>query len=114
MMKYVTLSLAAATALFALTGCPKPADTGGSSGDAAQVAAGKAAFEAADCKRCHGGGGGPDLTHAGGSPEHTAAWITAHIKNPKTHNQGSRMPAYDGKIAADKLAAMGIYLASLK
>ena len=108
------LFLATLLALVALTGCPAPAPGGGGAPDPAQIAAGKAVFGSQDCTRCLGGGRAPDLTHAGAAPAHTAAWLSAHVKNPKTHNQGSNMPAYEGKIPEKDLVTLGIYLASLK
>jgi predicted Zn finger-like uncharacterized protein len=95
-----------------------------------QYGAGRKVYEAQNCARCHsigdegGGGGGPgggrpgrggrkrDLAKVGST--HTVDWITDHIKNPKTHNPGSRMPAYDGKIQPDDLRALSEYLAGLK
>ena len=55
---------------------------------------------------------GPDA--CGGEAEHTAAWLVAHIKNPKAHNPGSRMPSFEGHISDKDLLALGAYLASLK
>lgn len=101
-------------ALFSLTlalfGCNKTSDSGAA---APQTASGKAIFESKDCGNCHGPGKrAPQLTHLGA--EHDAAWIVAHVKNPKTHNPGSRMPAYEGKMSESDLQALGGYLASLK
>jgi mono/diheme cytochrome c family protein len=61
-----------------------------------------------------GRGKGPELTHVGAEAEHTPEWIVAHIKNPKTHNPRSRMPAFEGKISDKDLLALGAYLSSLK
>lgn len=63
-----------------------------------------------------GGGrrGGPNLSRVGAEAEHTSEWLIAHIKNPKTHNPSSRMPAFEGKISDKDLLALGAYLASLK
>ena len=110
---------------FALTllmaGCNKGAQTPGSTGggSAAQIAAGEKVYQANGCSRCHalggqGGGRAPDLSHEGTGPEHTAQWLADQVKNPKTHNPGSRMPAYEGKITEPDLEAIGVYLASLK
>lgn len=93
-----------------LVGCSKTKDGGTAS---PQALPGKAIFLASDCGNCHGTGKrAPDLTKLGATRE--AAWITAHVKNPKTHNPGSRMPAYEGKISESDLQALGSYLASLK
>lgn len=110
-----------------ITGCAKndgaaPSATtapAAARGDAALVTAGKAAYDAHNCLKCHvingqGGRMGPDLSHVGAETEHSSAWIVAHVKNPKTHNPGSRMPAFGGKISDKDLLAIGAYLASLK
>lgn len=111
-------SVAAGWVLVAVTlaGCAKSA---GGGGDAAQIAAGKAVFDTNGCANCHavagqGGGKAPDLTRVGADPGHTPQWLAEHVKNPKAHNPGSRMPAFEGKIAEADLAALGVYLASLK
>jgi mono/diheme cytochrome c family protein len=95
----------------ALIGCSKTEVTQASA--ASSTSAGKTVLEASDCGNCHGGGkNAPDLTKLGATRD--AAWIVAHVKNPKTHNPGSRMPAYEGKINEADLQALGSYLASLK
>ena len=86
---------------------------------AAQIAAGQIVFEKNGCKNCHAVGGeggrkGPDLTHVGKEAGHTPEWLTDHTKNPKTHNPGSRMPAFEGKIDEKGLVSIGAYLSSLK
>src|SRR5437763_5961923 len=53
---------------------------------AADVTAGKKAFESAGCLGCHrlgksGGKSAPDLSHEGG--KHDAAWIAGKVKDPK-------------------------------
>jgi len=88
-------------------------------GDATAIAAGKAVFAANNCANCHkigdqGGGRAPDLTHVAAEAGHTTEWLMAHVKNPKTHNLGSRMPSFEGKINDQDLSALGAYLASLK
>ena len=94
----------------ALFGCSK-SDSGGAA--APKADAGKAIFASKDCGNCHGPGKrAPDLTKAGA--QHDAAWIVAHVKNPRTHNPGSRMPGYEGKMSESDLQAIGSYLASLK
>lgn len=57
---------------------------------------------------------GPDLSRVGAEPGRTAEWIIEHIKHPQSHNPGSRMPAFAGKINDSDLKALGDYLASLK
>jgi cbb3-type cytochrome oxidase cytochrome c subunit len=60
-------------------------------------------------------GQGPELTRVGQDPAHTAEWIQAHIRNPKSHKQQSRMPPFGpDKITDEKLKELADYLASLK
>jgi mono/diheme cytochrome c family protein len=125
-----TVTLIPFASLFAITGCsrnmestPAP-DQENSSSSTAQsnatlIAAGKGVFNSNGCARCHAVGGeggrqGPDLTHVGAEAEHTADWIVAHVKNPRTHNPRSRMPNFEGKINDKDLLALGAYLSSLK
>jgi cbb3-type cytochrome oxidase cytochrome c subunit len=96
--------------LFATTlmGCPKP-ESG-----VTPVAAGngKAVYDSNGCASCHGGGRAPNLSKVGATRD--AAWLVAHVKNPKTHNPGSSMPSYEGKINDADLKALGEHLASQK
>jgi cbb3-type cytochrome oxidase cytochrome c subunit len=55
---------------------------------------------------------GPDLTTVGA--KHTRDWIMEHVRNPKAHKPGSRMPPYEGKMDDAALAALGDFLASQK
>ena len=57
---------------------------------------------------------GPDLSRTGAAASHTPDWLVAHVKDPKTHNPGSRMPGFAGKISDKDLLALGAYLAGLK
>lgn len=119
--------------LVTMTGCAKdesaansPSPAPGGSPPAATAATGtmastpgKAIFDANGCARCHalnGAGGqmGPDLTHAGAAATHTPQWLMDHVKNPKQHNPGSRMPSYANKISDADLKTLGDYLAGLK
>lgn len=80
-------------------------------------AAGMQAFNDQNCGNCHsvvagGRGKAPNLSAAG--KEHDAAWLAAHIKNPKTHEPMSKMPSFEGKIGDPELKALSEYLASLK
>ena len=111
----VTVSLLGS--LLAMQGCNK--NGGGGPGDAALVAAGKTVYDANNCAKCHliagqGSSRGRDLTKVGADVNHTPQWIVEHVKNPRTHNPNSRMPAFQGKIEEKDLAALGAYLASLK
>lgn len=113
---------AAAGLLLIVAGCSKNASTPSSSGAGASsgsASSGEALFNANGCGRCHalngtGGGRGPDLTHVGADPSHTAAWIADQIKNPKSHNPASRMPAYQGRMSDPDIQTLSDYLAGLK
>ncbi len=90
---------------------PAPGGTGGTGG-AAQMAGGSDAVLKAQC-RCHNGGkGAPDLSHEGA--QHDASWIADHIKNPRTHNPSSRMPAFEGRMSDADIQGLATYLASQK
>jgi mono/diheme cytochrome c family protein len=55
------------------------------------------------------------LAHVGSKPDRTAQWLADHVRDPKSHNPGSRMPSFGpDKISDPDLAALGEYLASLK
>lgn len=113
------VSVAFAASWLVMAGCGKNEGGGSASGDANLVAAGKAVFDANNCARCHSVAGqgnprGRDLTHVGADPNHTVQWLIEHVKNPRTHNPNSRMPAFEGKISEQDLHALGAYLASLK
>jgi hypothetical protein len=41
-------------------------------------------------------------------------WISAHIRNAKTHKPDSKMPPFENKIKPDDLRVLAEYLASLK
>ena len=114
--------------LLVLTGCNKSETTAGApaagsgtadGGVTASADAGKGIFDKQGCGRCHalGAGGsrnGPDLTHTGADPSHTAQWIADQIKNPKSHNPSSRMPGYEGRISDADLKTLSEYLAAQK
>jgi cbb3-type cytochrome oxidase cytochrome c subunit len=112
---------------------------------AQDLPAGRKIFDSVGCARCHSMGGapgasgppqggpppggppgpgggpgrgmnrGPDLAHVGKDPAHTAEWISAHIRNPKTHKPDSRMPPFgEDKLNANDLRVLSEYLAGLK
>ncbi len=93
---------------------PPPAAPPGGSTD---VAAGQRVFNAS-CARCHTIGGGrrkgPDLGHVGADPNHTAEWLANYIRDPKSIDPDSSMPAFRGKINEPDLQALAEYLATLK
>lgn len=86
---------------------------------AALIAAGKKVYDANGCANCHaingkGGKGGPNLSKAGAEAKHTVAWFEAQVKDPKSHNPNSPMPAFGDKIKGKDLTALATYLKSLK
>lgn len=61
------------------------------------------------------GGKGPNLAKIAADPKHTKSWISEHIRNPKSHNEDSKMPKFDsGKMKDAELKTLVDYLASLK
>ncbi len=91
----------------------------------------------ARCQRCHSIGGdalaggpegpppgdgggpgrgmrGPDLSHIGASSDKTVEWIADHIRDPKSHNQRSRMPAFAEQLSDEEIIALAELLASLR
>ena len=82
---------------------------------------GKGLF-AAHCAKCHaagdtprtGKGKGPDLSHVGAEPEHTAEWIAAHVRDPKIHEPSSKMPAFESKLKPEEIKSIADYLSTLK
>jgi mono/diheme cytochrome c family protein len=103
----------------------KPSNSGPSSAppavaEAAAPTDGKGVFEHS-CAKCHsvtGGSGGrmkgPDLSHVGGQADHDAAWIAEHVRNPKSHKPGSRMPAFEGKLTPEQIKNVSEFLAAKK
>lgn len=114
-----TCGAALLLALVALAGCKKSAPAEGAAAGAADpalVAQGKTVYGANGCANCHtigteGGHGGPNLSKVGGEADNTPEKLAAYVKQPR---QGSRMPAFGGKINDADLKALGTYLASLK
>ena len=108
--------------LLLVTGCSKKeeettVETKTASGTATASTGGKAIYDANGCANCHtlagqGGQKAPNLSKVGANRD--AQWIADHVKNPKTHNPGSMMPASEGKINDADLKKLGEYLAGLK
>ena len=107
-------------------GCGKGEDSGASSSVGASsgkkmasagASGGADAIFETNCANCHmmsgKGRGRMDLSHLGGQGK-TSDWIAAHIKNPKAHNPGSKMPAFEGKLAEADIKSLADHLASLK
>ncbi len=91
---------------------PKPLATAAASAEKP----GEAVFKAQGCPACHtiggiGGKVGPDLTKVGSRRDRE--WIEGQIKNPKSHNPDSIMPAFAGLPEKD-LEALADYLSGLK
>jgi mono/diheme cytochrome c family protein len=98
------------------TAPPSP-DSGGP--NATLLASGRTVFGSNPCMNCHsiqgqGGGRAPDLSHIGANPQHTAEWIAGYVKNPKSVDPGSDMPAFGDRISDQDYQALGAYLASFK
>lgn len=79
---------------------------------------GKALFASQGCAACHtingaGGSAGPDLS-AEGSGKRSADWVSAQIRDPKSHNPRSIMPSFSTRLSADQIKALTDYLLSLK
>jgi mono/diheme cytochrome c family protein len=74
------------------------------------------------CAKCHSltgpGGGpkrsGPDLSKVGAAPDHNAAWIADHIKNPQSHKPGSKMPAFEAQLKPEEIKEIADWLATKK
>lgn len=118
-----TLLVLGTLSLFAF-GCNKSetssSDSSSSGGKQSASASGGgdgASIFSAKCGGCHkmggkGGGNAPDLSHVGG--EKDAIAIAEYVKNPKSKNPGSRMPAFEGKISDADMKTLSEYLASQK
>lgn len=122
--------LAAALALGLTAACNKQDQTSGG-GEAAQgnapggqmaggppAGSGQAVFQQ-NCSRCHaingqGGRRGPDLSHVGAQSDHTAQWLTEFIRDPKSKDAGSRMPAFGNRIGDADMQSLTSYLVTLK
>jgi hypothetical protein len=92
--------------------------TGSTDPASGAFAAGQQVYQAKGCMKCHRigpGGRGKDLSRVGADPSHTVDWISAHIRDARSHNPRSRMPKYgEDEISAQDLRALSDYLASLK
>ena len=84
---------------------------------------GRKVFQANNCIRCHSIGDQPPGPGKGMMKKNLATvgadrsreYIIAHIRDPKTHNPKSRMPASDTtKISDTDMTALADYLTSLK
>jgi mono/diheme cytochrome c family protein len=86
---------------------------------ATQAGGGKAVFDQ-HCAKCHAvegmgrKGKGPNLAHIGADPSHTPEWIAEHVRNPKSHQPSSKMPAFADKLTPDEIRTVAEYLSTLK
>lgn len=82
--------------------------------DPARAAAGKALFAAQGCNGCHGqdglkgGGGGPSLANVW-KAHADADYYVRYIRDPKSVEKGSTMPAY-GNLKKEELLALAEFL----
>lgn len=109
--------LAIVTLTCVLTGCGK------SGSDTPVVSDPKVLFEM-HCAKCHAQAGqpggppgvgsskGPDLSHIG--KRHNAEWITKYVRDPKSQDPNSNMPALGDKMREEELQKLTDYLASQK
>jgi len=82
------------------------------------LALGKKIYGANGCAGCHaiggqGGKSGPDISKTGADATHTTAWFEVQIANPKAHNPGSAMPAFESSIQGKDRTALAVYMTSL-
>jgi mono/diheme cytochrome c family protein len=90
-------------------GDPSPPSTGAQQG--------RQLFQTAGCAGCHtvngqGGKVGPDLSNEGNAGR-SPAWLTAQIRDPKSHNPQTIMPAFD-KLSDQQVNDLVDYLKSLQ
>ena len=100
------------------------AGCGSTGGDAPAVKDPKKLFEM-HCAKCHAQAGepvgpglgsskGPDLTHIGSKPDHTADWIASVIRDPKSVRPDAKMPKLEGKLKDEEIRTLAEYLAAQK
>ncbi len=99
---------------------PKPITvakiTGAPLEETAQILKGKNVYNQNRCDLCHRIGGqggviGPDLSHIGAKRD--TSWLAQLIKNPKSINPVTQMPAYP-QLSEDEVQALVSFLAGLK
>jgi cbb3-type cytochrome oxidase cytochrome c subunit len=99
---------------------PKPITVGKVTGtpleETALVLKGKNVYNQNRCDLCHQIGGkggviGPDLSKVGGKRD--AQWLSKLIKDPKSVNPGTQMPAYP-QLSEDEIQSLASFLAGLK
>ena len=77
---------------------------------------GKSVYDQFRCDLCHkigdkGGAIGPELTHVGKNRD--SLWLATQIRDPKSHNPNTQMPAFS-QIPEGEIHALIGYLVSLK
>ncbi len=82
-----------------------------------KAAAGRALFRSQHCDACHkidgqGGAVGPDLSNEADAGR-SAAWLAAQIRDAKTHNPQSIMPAYTA-LSPEQVTELTDYLLTLR
>ncbi len=87
-------------------------------GGQAGASEGASLFQSMGCVACHkvngqGGAVGPDLSNEGGSGR-DENWLADQIKNPRSHNPQSIMPAFGTRLSSSQLKSLAGYLLSLK
>jgi mono/diheme cytochrome c family protein len=99
---------------------PKPITVARSTGvplkETTLTLTGKNIYNQNRCDLCHRIGGqggiiGPDLSHVGRQRE--PAWLIKQIKDPKSHNPTTQMPAYP-QFSEQEIEALVSFLAGLK
>lgn len=94
-----------------------PASRPSSQAGQALAEEGRRIFDSQPCLGCHaidgkGGSLGPDLTDEGNKGR-SRAWLMDQIRNPKSHDPTTVMPAF-GSLGTRQLEALAAYLESLK
>ena len=111
------LETAAPSAPPAVSTAPTPATARAPSPPAAGIQAGSELFQTSGCTACHriggkGGSIGPDLSGEG-LRGRTREWLTAQIRDPKSHDPKSVMPPF-ASLGDAKIGNLIDYLLSLK
>lgn len=97
---------------------PAGGKAGQKPGGPAGASEGASLFQSMGCVACHkvdgrGGAAGPDLSNEGGSGR-DEVWLADQIKNPKSHDPQSIMPAFGSRLSSSQLKSLAEYLLSLK
>lgn len=80
------------------------------------------------CLKCHavdggaegggpkgkGGWGNPDLGKVAADPAHTPEWLAEHVRNPRAHSPGSKMPEFASKLSDEEIKSVVDYMTKLK